>query len=88
MLAYGAESQTALLAGEKGDEVRFAFNALFFDIRENLSHIKFHFNRDLSDNILLRGLPMTTKHIMCGCDCEGKAKKGKKKDKKSEKEKH
>ena len=82
LLAYGAESREALLNGEKGDEVRFAFNALFFDIRENLSHIKFHFNRDLSDNILLRGLPVTTKHIMCGCDCEGKKKRSQNKAKK------
>ena len=71
VLAYKAESKTALLESEKGEEVRFAFHALFFDIRENLAAIKFYFNRDLSDNILLRGLPATTKRIMEGC-CKGK----------------
>lgn len=72
LLAYGAESRQALLSGESGDEVRYLFNAVFFDIRENLSKITFHFNRDLSDNILLRGLPMVTKRIMEGKNCKCK----------------
>ena len=67
VLAYGAKCKRELLDGKKGDEVRYVFHALFFDIRENLAGIKFHFNRDLSDNILLRGLPATTKRIMDGC---------------------
>ncbi|MBQ8429579.1 MAG: hypothetical protein IJX30_05745 [Clostridia bacterium] len=84
-LAYNAECKKALLAGEKGEEVRFIFNAVFFDIRENLSHIEFRFNRDLSDNILLRGLPMMTNRIMNGCDCNGKKKdKNKKKEETNE----
>lgn len=72
VLAYGAESREKLLAGEHGDEVRYVFNAIFFDIRENLSRITFHFNRDLSDNILLRGLPATTKRVMEGKNCKCK----------------
>ena len=75
LLAYGADSRRALLAGEHGDEVRFVFHAVFFDIRENLSQLEFRFNRDLSDNILLRGLPMVTKRIMDGCGVSGKCKK-------------
>lgn len=74
LLAYGADSRKALLQGENGDEVRYIFNAVFFDIRENLSQLSFHFNRDLSDNILLRGLPMMTKRIMDGCGVTGKCK--------------
>ncbi len=81
-LAYNAECKQALLAGEKGEEVRFIFNAVFFDIRESLSKIAFRFNRDLSDNILLRGLPMMTNRIMCGCDCNGRKKN--KREKKEE----
>ena len=81
-LAYNAESRDTLLSGEHGDEVRFVFNAIFFDIRENLSQITFAFNRDLSDNILLRGLPMMTKRIMSGCDCNGRCKDKKRKKKK------
>ena len=84
-LAYKAENRESLLSGEKGNEVRFVFNAIFFDIRENLSHVSFRFNRDLSDNILLRGLPTMTNRIMSGCDCNGKKKC--KKDKKNTKAK-
>ena len=79
MLAYGAECKEKLLAGKDGDEVRFVFHAVFFDIRENLSQIKFHFNRDLSDNILLRGLPAMTKRVMEGKTCNGKCKPKKEK---------
>lgn len=75
LLAYGADSRAALLQGEHGEEIRFVFNAIFFDIRENLSHLTFHFNRDLSDNILLRGLPMMTKRIMDGCGASCKCEK-------------
>ncbi len=74
VLAYGAKCKRELLEGKQGDEVRYVFNALFFDIRENLAGIKFHFNRDLLDNILLRGLPATTQRIMDGCDANGKCK--------------
>ena len=79
VLAYGAECKEKLLAGKDGDEVRFVFHAVFFDIRENLSQIKFHFNRDLSDNILLRGLPAMTKRVMEGKTCNGKCKPKKEK---------
>ncbi|MBQ8322714.1 MAG: hypothetical protein IJX91_01975 [Clostridia bacterium] len=72
VLAYRAPSRERLMTSEVGKEVEFAFHALFYDIRENLSKIKFHFNRDLSDNILLRGLPATTKRVASGCNCRKK----------------
>ena len=68
--AYGAESKADLLKGKRGEEVQFIFHSIFFDIRENLSQISFRFNRDLSDNILLRGLPKTTKEIMENTPCK------------------
>ena len=61
--AYNAECKADLVKGKRGEEVQFIFHSIFFDIRENLSEIPFRFNRDLSDNILLRGLPKTTKEI-------------------------
>ena len=70
--AYQAESKAALLESEKGEEVRFAFHAIFSDIRENMSKIRFLFNRDLVDNILLRGLPMMTEKVMKECTCKKK----------------
>jgi hypothetical protein len=74
VLSYQAKDKNSLMQEKSGDEIRFVFNALFFDIRENLAHITFPFNRDLSDNILLRGLPATTKRIMDGCTCKGNGK--------------
>lgn len=68
VLAFPAESKADMLRRHK-EETEFAFHSLFFDIRENLSKIEFCFNRDLSDNILLRGLPAETKRVMrapCG----------------------
>ena len=79
-LAYQAGSREELMQTH-GEEVQFVFRSLFFDIRENLSNISFRFNRDLLDNVLLRGLPATTEKIMHGCKCHAKRK-----DKKAEKE--
>ncbi len=76
-LAYGAPCKEKLLTGKVREEIEYIFHAVFFDIRENLSQIAFSFNRDLSDNILLRGLPMMTKRIMDGCCANGKCKRGK-----------
>ncbi len=68
--AYPAEDRQSMLRRHK-EEVEYLFHALFFDIRENLSRSEFHFNRDLSDNILLRGLPAETERVMrcCGGKC-------------------
>ncbi len=70
VLAYKAPSRQKLISSELGKDIEFIFNALFFDIRENLAKIKFYFNRDLTDNILLRGLPATTKRVMTGNVCK------------------
>jgi hypothetical protein len=77
VLAYGAADRSELLSGTHAKEVAYIFDSLFFDIKDNLSQLHFRFNRDLSDNILLRGLPMMTKRIMSGCDCNGRCKKQK-----------
>ncbi|MBQ9713864.1 MAG: hypothetical protein IJV83_00930 [Clostridia bacterium] len=82
-LAYKAACKKELCEGEYGKEVEFIFHAIFFDIRENLGQISFRFNRDLSDNILLRGLPMMTKRIMSGCNCMGRKNKEQRKADKS-----
>lgn len=69
VLSYSCEDKADLMKRRRKD-VEFVFHSLFFDIRENLSKIKFHFNRDLSDNILLRGLPSETKRVMCSAACK------------------
>lgn len=68
-LAYGAENR-AKLVENNGADLEFIFNSLFYDIRENLTNIKLYFNRDLVDNVLLRGLPTMTKRITAGKGCK------------------
>ena len=85
VLAYNAPSKREMLSGEKGEEVRFAFHSIFYDIRENLGSIPLRYNSDLSDNILLRGLPQMTKRIMSGCDCNGNKTKETRRAEKSDK---
>ena len=75
ILAYQAECRKNLLEEKHAEEIAFIFHSIFFDIRENLGKIPFHFNTDLSDNILLRGIPAVTKRIMEGKTCDGKCHK-------------
>jgi hypothetical protein len=68
VLSYKVASKKQLFEKYQ-KEVEFTFYSIFYEIRELLPQIKFHFNRDLCDNILLRGLPTTTKRIMAGLPC-------------------
>ncbi len=70
--SYGASSREELMKLH-GDEVTFLFDSLFYGMREQLANIEFPFNRDLTDNVLLRGIPNETKRVLCG------QKKGKEK---------
>jgi hypothetical protein len=72
-LAYGAENRAELVQNNE-EEIRFIFHSLFYDIKENLVKAKLYFNRDLVDNILLRGLPATTERVMRGLPCNAKNK--------------
>ncbi|MBQ9728544.1 MAG: hypothetical protein IJV85_03000 [Clostridia bacterium] len=75
VLAYGKECKRELVSGEYGEEIRFIFDSLFFTMRECVEKIPFGFNRDLTDNILFRGMPTTTKRVMEDCDCKKKRDK-------------
>jgi hypothetical protein len=77
-ITYKSKDRATLLA-EHGEDIEFCFNTLFFDIRESMANIQFYFNRDLIDNILLRGLPLMTKNILCGECCKKKKKQRKEK---------
>ncbi len=61
--AFGAESKAQAVA-ENIDELTFLFDSLFADMRTRLSKINFAFNRDLTDNIILRGIPLKTRAIL------------------------
>ncbi len=65
VLTYGAESRKALLEQERED-VSFLFDTIFFALREGLSGCKFSFNRDLTDNVILLGIPAETSRVMKG----------------------
>ena len=55
-----------------GAEIKFIFDMLFADMRECLANIKFHFNHDLTDNIILRGIPLKSREIYARCGkCKG-----------------
>ncbi len=90
VLAYKAPCRERLFAGDCGEEILFIFDNIFCDIKEHLAGVPLHFNRDLVDNILLRGLPTMTKQVIAGKGCNGncqlaKDKKPRKKDTKREK---
>ena len=75
-LCFDAKDKRELME-KYGGEVSFAFQTLFTGIKENLSKIPMGFNRDLVDNVLLRGLPAETRRVAT-CACEGcKTKKSK-----------
>jgi hypothetical protein len=60
-------------AFEQGkDELVFLFDSLFADMRTNLAQIHFYFNHDLTDNIILRGIPLKTRKLFYGKCGEGK----------------
>ena len=55
------------------DEINFLFDSLFADMRVRLSKIEFAFNHDLTDNIILRGIPLRTRALIsCKCNCKNK----------------
>lgn len=71
--AFGAPTKKQAVEGNER-EITFIFNSLFADMREQLSQIKFHYNHDLTDNIILRGIPLKTKKLVFGKCGEGKKK--------------
>ena len=73
--AYGAPCKTEAVKAGK-EEMEFIFNSLFADMRQSLLGIKFHFNHDLTDNIILRGIPLKTRSLFYG-DCKKSGCNGK-----------
>ena len=64
-LAYGGASRAELMQ-KNGQEIAFLFDTLFYAMREGLAGVQFHFNRDLTDNVILRGIPLETMRVMKG----------------------
>lgn len=74
ILSYGSQNKKELLQ-QNGGEIGFLFDTVFYSLRESLAHIEFSFNRDLTDNIILRGIPLETARVM---RCEKSVKTPKK----------
>lgn len=66
--SFGAQNKEQAVRENKS-ELTFLFDSLFADMRMRLSKIKFAFNRDLTDNIILRGIPIKTRAIL-NKDCK------------------
>lgn len=60
------------------EEINFMFDSLFADMRQRLSEINFKFNHDLTDNIILRGIPLKTRSLV-KCECKKKGAKNEQK---------
>lgn len=73
VLALGFKDKSkAEAVKNNAEELNFVFDSLFADMRERLTKINFRFNHDLTDNIILRGIPLKTRALMvCGCNKKG-----------------
>ncbi|MGN1235112.1 MAG: DUF5685 family protein [Christensenellaceae bacterium] len=70
--AYGAENKRELIQKHQED-FAFLFGSLFYEMRSCLGKLRQHFNHDLTDNIIMRGLPAMTEKVMKGEHCKNKA---------------
>lgn len=71
--AFGEKCKADAVA-KNTEEITYIFDSLFADMRKNLANIKFRYNRDLTDNIILRGIPLKTRSLL-KCDCRKKTRK-------------
>ena len=53
------------LIGENLNDVNFIFGGIIFALNEEVKNLKVKFNTDLIVNVLTRGIPKTTKRIIC-----------------------
>ena len=70
--AYGKATFKEVMRGNAKD-IEFALDMIFCEMRECLANVKFNYNRDLTDNIILRGIPLKSREIVYG---KGGKKKG------------
>jgi hypothetical protein len=68
----GKDKKECFKTGEK--DILFIFNSLFATMREHLAKIKFNFNHDLTDNIILLGIPAKSRQLFFGECGTGKRK--------------
>lgn len=72
--AFGVPLKKDAVA-RNAEELNFLFDSIFAEMRASLSNIKFYFNHDLTDNIILRGIPVRTRALVYGKCGTGKNQK-------------
>lgn len=72
--AYPDIKDKQTLINEKKDDLILIFGALLNDISERAKNLKYKFNHDLIDNVLLSGLKIQTKKIMENTKCKNTSK--------------
>lgn len=70
---YGECETGEQLIKNHGEEVFQLLNSVFYHLKQNLSELKFYFNKDLIENVLVRGIPKVTdsivkKYLFANCD--------------------
>ena len=68
--AYGDSNRETMLQ-KNGEEVQFILKSIYAITAESVKKIRFYFNHDLTDNIVLRGIPTATQRVLCGCKGKG-----------------
>lgn len=63
LIRYGDESAKEMIE-KRADDIDFMFSDIFRNIRENHLKINYRFNRDLIENVLLKGIPSQTKAVI------------------------
>ncbi len=69
--AYGVKTFREALEKAR-DELNFVFNYQFAQMQDAVAHIRFYFNHDLTDNIIMRGIPLKTRALFdkaCPAEC-------------------
>jgi hypothetical protein len=71
---YGDIKDKKTLILEKGNELIYTFGFMLSKIEELSKQLKYNFNHDLLDNVLIRGLKVQTKQIMENEKCKNTIK--------------
>jgi len=67
--AYGMEGDAGQFKLEHRDDLMFTFNCIYDAIERSFYNLKFNFNNDILNNILMHGIRSRTKMIMENCKC-------------------
>ena len=61
---YGEKPTVKELFASNGQDVSYAFSEVFASLKGSMQECKFYFNKDLIENVILRGIPAVTLKIL------------------------